>query len=456
MAEQSNPAPGHDPIAPDVIIRSKSYRALLVLAAAIGVLVSLAAWCFLELVHLIQVAAFEDLPSWLGYATAPWWWPLPVLGLAGLIVAFAIARMPGDGGHVPAKGLQAGSLTLPTALPGVMLAALASIGLGFVLGPEGPLIALASGLALVCVGVIKKKKELPDQVPKVLAAAASFAALATIFGNPIVGAVIIIEAAGLGGATMRLVLLPGLVAAGIGSLVFIGMGHVSGLSSGAYAISPLTLPAYAEPTIAAFIWSIVLAVVVAGVTFAIINLGQSTHRLAEKRPFVVIPLAGLMVAALAIAFSQWTGQPASLVLLSGQDAMNPLIEQAATLPLSTLALLFLFKGLAWGVSLGSARGGPTFPAIFLGIVAGLLAAQLPGFAETPAVAALIGAMCVSMLRLPLSSIVLAMLVSQSSLATAPLIIVAVVAAYITTEILASRRAPAATLTPAVAGSQPPV
>jgi hypothetical protein len=131
------------------------------------------------------------------------------------------------------------------------------------------------------------------------------------------------------------------------------------------------------------------------------------------------------------------------VLLSGQDAMNPLVEQSATLPLATLALLFLFKGLAWGVSLGSARGGPTFPALFLGIVAGLLAAHLPGFAETPAVAALAGAMCVSILRLPLASVMVAMLLSQAGRATAPLIIVAVVAALITTELLAGRRGPAA-------------
>ena len=107
--------------------------------------------------------------------------------------------------------------------------------------------------------------------------------------------------------------------------------------------------------------------------------------------------------------------------------------------LGALALLLLFKSLAWGVSLGGARGGPTFPAIFIGIVGGLLASHLPGFSETPAVGVLVGAMVVSVLRLPLSSIIIALVVSQAGAGVAPLIIVGVVVAYIATRLLAARR-----------------
>ena len=106
--------------------------------------------------------------------------------------------------------------------------------------------------------------------------------------------------------------------------------------------------------------------------------------------------------------------------------------------MGTLALLIVFKGLAYGVSLGSARGGPTFPAMFLGIVAGLLAAHLPGLSETPAVAALMGAATVAVLRLPLSSVTIAAFLSQASMGTTPLIIVAVVVAYITVRLLDAR------------------
>ena len=44
-----------------------------------------------------------------------------------------------------------------------------------------------------------------------------------------------------------------------------------------------------------------------------------------------------------------------------------------------------------------------------------------------------------MLRLPLSSVILAMVVTQAGLSLAPLIIVAVVVAYIVTELLGARR-----------------
>ena len=318
----------------------------------------------------------------------------------------------------------------------MLLAALASIGLGMVLGPEAPLIALAGGLAILSIRLAKK--DAPQQVYALMAAAASFAAISSLFGSPIVGAIIIIEAAGLGGATLPVILLPGLIAAGIGSLVFVGMGSVSGLSTSAYAIAPLSLPAYPTPTFGAICWVIALAVPVAVVAFAIVQLGRRVERVSSPRPFVVIPVAAIAVAAIAIAFQKITGQPVDLVLFSGQDTMNSLVDSAATLSVGTLALLIVFKGLAYGISLGSARGGPTFPAMFLGIVAGLLAAHLPGLSETPAVAALMGAATVAVLRLPLSSVTIAAFLTQASLGTTPLIIVAVVVAYLTVRLLDAR------------------
>ena len=429
--------PAARPVDPGSLLRSKNYRVLLVLASVIGVVVSVASWGFLELIHYTQQWVYKELPGDLGFGKVPVWWPLPVLAVAGVLVAFAIIRLPGTGGHQPADGVKAGGgPTQPIELPGVVLAALASVGLGMVLGPEAPLIGLGTGLAVFAVR--RARKDAPDQVVALMAAAASFAAISSLFGSPIVGAIIIIEAAGLGGPTLPVILLPGLLAAGIGSLVFIGMGSLTGLSTSAYAIPPLSLPAYHEPTVSAFVWTIVLAIVVAVVVFVIVQLGKQAQEVVSRRPWVVIPVAALVVGGLAIAFGQITGKPADLVLFSGQDGMGQVVNQAATLSVSTLVLLILFKGLAYAISLGSARGGPTFPAMFLGIVGGLLASHV-GFAETPAVAALMGAATVSVLGLPLSSVILAMVVSQAGLSTAPLIIVAVAVAYITVRVLDARR-----------------
>ena len=122
---------------------------------------------------------------------------------------------------VPAEGFAAGMIS-PADLPGILLAGLAALGLGLVLGPSLPVIALGSGLAVFAVR--KAKSDAPDNVVMVMSAAGSFAALAMVFGSPVISAVILIEAAGLGGATLPLILLPGLLASGIGSLVYLGMG----------------------------------------------------------------------------------------------------------------------------------------------------------------------------------------------------------------------------------------
>jgi H+/Cl- antiporter ClcA len=106
---------------------------------------------------------------------------------------------------------------------------------------------------------------------------------------------------------------------------------------------------------------------------------------------------------------------------------------ATSWSLGALALLLAVKGLAWAVSLAGFRGGPTFPAMFLGAAAGVAASHLPGFDLTPAFAIGLGAGVAAVLRLPLSGVALAVLLTAPSGAgSAPLVIVGVVAAYLTT------------------------
>ena len=420
---------------PAALIRTREYRVLLVLAALVGLVVSAASWCFLEGVHEVQVWVYEKLPGEVGYHVVPVWWPLPWVALAGLLTAFAVVRLPGHGGHVPADGLKAGGApTRPVELPGILLAGLATLGLGLVLGPEGPLLALGAGLGVMAMRGVKR--DAPEQAVTLMAAAGSFAALASVFGSPVIGAVLVIEAAGLGGAMLPVVLLPGLLAGGVGSLVFIGLGSFSGFSTAAWQLSPFPLPPFGGPGWGDFGWTIVLAVVVALTVFAIMELARWSKRLVDRQPFPFMVAAGLAVGGLAIAFAEATGKSPDAVLFSGQEAFGTLFGQAATVSLSTLALLLLFKGLAWAISLGNFRGGPTFPAVFLGVVAGLMAQHLTGYAETQAIASLIGAACVSVLRLPLASVMIAtLLCAKAGLSVAPLIVVAVAVAYLTSETL---------------------
>jgi H+/Cl- antiporter ClcA len=428
MDKPADPSP-----APAARPKPKALLLLLVLAAAVGVVVSLAAWGFLELIHQIQVGIFTDLPEELGYRHgAPSWFYVVVLGAAGLLVALAIRRLPGNGGHVPAEGLQIGGDPVqPLELPGILLAAFATIGGGLVLGPEAPLIALGAGLGIFAIRSLRR--DAPAEIQAVMAAAGSIAAMSLLFGSPIIAAVILIEALGLDREKLPLILLPGLLAAGIGSLISLGMGSLTGLSTSAYALGALSLPTLAKPALADFAWTFPLAIGVAVLVFAVMRLGLLSYAFARRNPLLVLPVVGVLVALLAIAFHEASGKAIEEVLFSGQDELPGLVTSAGSWSISALLLLLAFKGLAWGISLGSFRGGPTFPALFIGAAAGILASHLPGFDLTGAVAVGMGAGAVSVLRLPLSCVILAsLLVSKSGEGASPLIIVGVVLAYLVT------------------------
>jgi H+/Cl- antiporter ClcA len=442
-ASSTAPPPPLTPEQAQATMRSRPYLVMLVLVAIVGIVVSLAAWCFLELTHQIQQEVFTHLPHALGYSKGPpVWWSLPVLAIAGLIVALAIQRLPGRGGHIPAEGLATGGPP-PTAaaLGGIMLAAIATIGLGLVLGPEAPLIALGTGLGAIAIRAARK--EAPDQVVMLVAAAGSFAAVSFVFSSPLIAAVILIEASGIGGARLPLILVPGLLAAGIGSLVSLGLGSFTGLSTSAYALDALPLPHFGHPDLGNFGWTIALAIAVAAGAAVIMRGGLATYRIVSSRTFVALPVAGLVIAGLAIVFAQVTSHSVDEVLFSGQDQLPGLASGAATYSVGALALLLICKGVAYALSLGSFRGGPTFPAIFLGVVAGVTASHLPGFPITAAAAVGMSAGVASVLRLPLTAVVVGtVLTANSGVGVEPLVIVASVVAYVVTLLLTGRKAAA--------------
>ena len=420
------------------MMSSKPFVVLLVLVAIVGVAVSLASWCFLELIHQIQQEVFVHLPHAFGYSSEPRWWPLPVLPIAAFITALAIEKLPGRGGHIPANGLATGGPppTIPD-LSSVLLAAFATIGLGLVLGPEAPLIALGSGLGAFFIR--RARKEAQPQVVTLVAAAGSFAAVSFVFSSPLIAAVILIEASGIGGARLPLLLVPGLLAAGIGSLVSLGMGSFTGLSTKAYALSALPLPTFAHPDPGNFAWSIALAIAIAAGAHVIMRGGKRTYTMVSPKPFVLLPIVGLAIAGLAILFSQITGKGTDEILFSGQDQLPGLVSAAGTYSVGALALIVGFKGIAYSLSLGSFRGGPTFPVMFLGAAAGIMASHLPGFHITAAVAVGMSAGVVSVLRLPLTAVVVAVvLTANSGVGAEPLVIVGVVVAYVVTLLLSRR------------------
>jgi Voltage gated chloride channel len=304
---------------------------------------------------------------------------------------------------------------------------LATLVLGVVLGPEAPLIALGGGLGALAVVLVKR--DAPPEVLTVVAAAGSFASISALLGSPLVGAFLLMEAAGLGGAMLELVLVPGLLAAGVGSLVFVGLNAWTGL--GTFSLAIPNLPHVGSPTGGEILWALAIGAAAAPFGLAIRWLGRSVQSYVEHRRLPLTPLLGLVVAGLAITYAATTVHSSSEVLFSGQDALAPLIANSAAYTSGALVLLLVLKGLAYGVSLGGFRGGPVFPAIFLGAVAGILLSRLPGLPLVDGVAMGIGAMTVVMLMLPLTAVLLAtLLLSSDALHVVPLAIIAVVVAYV--------------------------
>jgi chloride channel protein, CIC family len=414
---------------PQALLRSRSYVRLLVLAALIGVPVSAAAYAFLKLVAWLQEQLFTELPEALGFDSPPAWWPVPLLALSGLLVALAIIRLPGTGGHSPADGFKPAGPLAPAELPGVLLAALATLSFGVVLGPEAPLILVGSGLGMLAVHLAAR--DTPAQASTVIAAAGSFAAISSLLGSPILGAFLLLETAGLGGPMLGVVLVPGLLAAGVGTLIFVGLDQLTGF--GTFSLTLPGLPPFDRPTLAMFGWAIAFGLTAPFVGRAIQLLALGVRPHVERRMVLLMPALGVLIGGLAVGFAEATGHGASNVLFSGQNEIGPLLAGAAGWSVGALLLLIACKGLAYGLALSSFRGGPVFPAMFIGAAGGMAASGLPGLELVPAAAMGIGAMCTVMLGLPLTATLLAtLLLGSDGLATMPLVIVAVVVAYVTT------------------------
>ena len=135
-------------------------------------------------------------------AAACWWW-------AACWPAWPSGTCRATAAHSPADGFKPHACPADRGqLPGVILAALATLIFGVVLGPEAPLIAHRRRPGRAG-HPARPARDAPDQAAAVLAAAGSFAAISTLLGSPLIGAFLLMEASGLGGPMLGLVLVPG-------------------------------------------------------------------------------------------------------------------------------------------------------------------------------------------------------------------------------------------------------
>ncbi|MGW2558715.1 chloride channel protein [Streptomyces sp. NPDC001514] len=411
------------------MLRNPGYRKALLFCAFIGIPVSLAAFWFLVALHQLEHLMWATLPERLGMSTPPWWWPLVLLPVAGAVVALVVIRLPGAGGHVPAYGLHSGGAT-SKALPGVIIAAVASLPLGAALGPEAPLIALGGGLALL----FRELTQAPatPQSTALLGAAGAAAAISAIFGNPLIGAVLLMEVAGVGGPQLFAVMLPALLSSGVGSLVFTGFGRWTGLETGSLSVKPSGPSPHLDAGDVG--WTLLMAVAIGTLVHLVLAGGRLAAAFVTARPLAATVACALAAGACAALYTAVTGRTPVDVASSGQSTLEQLAADPHAWSVGALIAVLAFKSAAYALCLGSLRGGPIFPALFIGAATGVLLAPLPGLGVGPGLAGGMAAAAAAALRLPVSSVVLVVLLLGSS-AMIPVVIIAAVVSFITTELL---------------------
>ncbi|MFJ3912646.1 chloride channel protein [Streptomyces vinaceus] len=412
------------------LLRSPGYLKTLLFCGLVGIPVSLAAFWFLAGLHELEHLVWADLPHAAGFDSPPWWWPLPLLLVSGVCVGQIVTRFPGAGGHIPASGLHAGGPGA-AALPGVVLAAVFSLPLGATLGPEAPLIALGGGLA-IALRHLTGTPETPMSTV-LLGAAGAAAAIAAIFGNPLIAAVLLMEVVGVGGPRLFAVMLPALLASGIGSFVFTGFGRWTGLKTGDLSLKGAGVH-FPRLDAGDVLWSVLIGAALAVGVYLNQYGGRLTAVHVAARPLTVTALCGLAAGVCAAAYALGTGRSPEDVASSGQATLGQLAADPHAWGVGALVAVLLCKGAAFSLCLGSLRGGPIFPSLFLGAAAGVLCAPLPGLGVGAGLAAGMAAATVSAMRLPVSSVVMVVLVLGST-DMIPVAILSAVVAFVTIELL---------------------
>ena len=398
----------------------------LVIAGVLGVPVTLAAVGFTSLVHGTESLLWHELPDAAGWDEPPWWYVIAIPTLAGAVVALAL-RLPGGGGHPPLDGIGLNP-PRPLHLVGILLAALATLAGGLVLGPEAPLVALG----LVLGATAAKLLRAPEAEGKALVVAGAFAAMATIFAGPLPTLLLMFELIVASGAVSAQgvipLLLPGFVASGTGALIFTGIRDWPGVRE--MSLQVFDLPVYETVQILDLGWAIATAAAAAAAATLARDLAKLIATRVEARRSLALVVGGAAVGLLAVLFHEVASRPAELVLFSGQSTLGDVTTETAA---GVLVALVVAKGLAYSISLAVGfRGGPIFPAVTIGVMVGVLASlALPDFALAPGVVAGLAGGAAASLKLPFfGALLAALLVGLTATGTAPIAVIAGVTGWL--------------------------
>jgi H+/Cl- antiporter ClcA len=261
-----------------------------------------------------------------------------------------------------------------------------------------------------------------------------------------VAGVLMLEAGISAGASLIPALLPGLVGAAIGYLIFLGIGDWAGLPTQALVVPGL--PPYTSTRLVDLVLAVVVGVVVVLLVRAVTSLASRVRGLRPRRGTGPTLLVGALMLGLTALAAEALGADTSEVLFSGQAALPSLVTETSS---SVLLVLVVAKCLGYALCLGAGfRGGPVFPAIFIGVAVTMLLVELVGMSPTVALA--IGTACgvTAFTRLIFTALIFAgLMVGPSGGAAISAAVLAAAAAWVAGALL-DRRADVVPDSPAAA------
>jgi chloride channel protein, CIC family len=280
----------------------------------------------------------------------------------------------------------------PRSIATTFLATPLSLGAGAPLGPEGPIVLIASGAS----AAIARALRLPRRLVRGMIPVGVAAGIAAIFNTPITGVVFALEEV-FGSAERGL--LGGVIVGAVSAAV------VERALLGGQPILSAPFTTWGDPReLAGFALIGVLAGLVSGYAIAL------THRL--KRQWAAVMPSAPLRAGLAGLLIGGLGLIAPSILGVGYDSVSSWLQGTGTAQQSALA--FGAKTLAFVVAIsGGILGGTFAPSLFMGAALGAAVGHLaqtmfPGAGVDPPAYALLGmgSFFAGLLRSPIAAVLI--------------------------------------------------
>jgi H+/Cl- antiporter ClcA len=390
--------------------RARSLVELLVVSAVLGVVIGAGFVGFEQLLHGLQHLLWVE---WIGDEPSPWA-TIALATAGGAALGLALMLAPGRGGHHPADGHelipQSADTSLGPIVGGIVVGLIGLVG-GASLGPEGAILPAAAGISIL----VTRRLRLGPGPAKLVQMAGLGALLAAMFGNPLAGAIPLMEVAAMAAPSMPMLLLPSLTA-----------GSTAVLTLRVLDVPPLgALPFEYEPfRTMHLVWAVVVGVA-AGFGGLLIDrlvpvLRRITRVTDARHVLLTTTAAGFLLGVLyAIGGTEvrFSGIPELVAVVADTDGVG------AALGIVAIKIVATALCLAAGY-----RGGKIFPVAFVGGGTGLaLHLLIDGVPLYVAVAVGIASAMVTAMRLPATAALTA--ASILSPVVLPIALLGLVAAY---------------------------